>query len=169
MVSALIPSKRVVEGIRCVARLEGAHMVVAGDGPLRDEVERAGAELLGGRFRLVNVPPAQMPALYRSASVLLHMSQDEPFGNIFVEGLATGLPIVAHSSVSTRWILEDGALLVDTDDFGAVAEALTSAVNAGAGDERTKRREMAEDRFSWRAIAKQYAEFFAECRERASV
>ena len=59
--------------------------------------------------------------------------------------------------------------MVDTDNFGAVAEALTNAVKADTGDERAKRREMAEDRFSWRAIAKQYAEFFAECHERASV
>ena len=42
-----------------------------------------------------------MPGLYRSAEVLLHMSVDEPFGNIYVEALASGLPVVTHDGSST--------------------------------------------------------------------
>lgn len=69
-----------------------------------------------------------MPDLYRAADVLLHMSQDEPFGNVYVEALATGLPIVAHSTLVTQWILEDQAILVDTCDRANVVVALRQAL-----------------------------------------
>ena len=40
MVSALIASKNVAAGIRAVAKLPGAFLVVAGDGPLREQTDR---------------------------------------------------------------------------------------------------------------------------------
>src|SRR5690606_2351401 len=65
MVSALIESKRVLDGIRAVAALEDAILVVAGDGPLRDEVTRLAEELLPQRFKRVSLAAAEMPGLYR--------------------------------------------------------------------------------------------------------
>src|SRR5690606_6843023 len=67
MVSALIESKRVLDGIRAVAALDDATLVVAGDGPLRQEVISLGRELLGDRLKLVSLSADQMPDLYRSA------------------------------------------------------------------------------------------------------
>ena len=95
MVSALIPSKRVALGMEAVSRIPDAHLVVAGDGPLRPAVEAAAKQLLPGRFSLLTVPAAEMPALYRSADVFLHLSLEESFGNVFLEALASGLPVVA--------------------------------------------------------------------------
>ena len=37
---ALNPNKRVPDGIRAVAAVNDAWLVVAGDGPMRDELER---------------------------------------------------------------------------------------------------------------------------------
>jgi hypothetical protein len=47
MVSALIGSKRVAEGICCAAKVPGLHVVDAGDGELRERVGSCGCELLG--------------------------------------------------------------------------------------------------------------------------
>src|SRR3546814_17213753 len=93
MVSAFIPTKRVLDGIRAVAQLGDAYLVVAGDGPLRGDGEALAAELLPGRFRRLSLAAADMPALYRSADVFLHMSLLETFGNVFIEAWARGLPI----------------------------------------------------------------------------
>lgn len=161
IVSALIPSKRVVEGVRATAALPSVHLVVAGDGEQRAEVDSVGRELLADRYRRLTLPRERMPELYRAADVLLHMSQDEPFGNIYIEALATGLPVVAHETAVTRWILEDQAYLVDTGDVGAVTAALARAVGGKSPERTAVRRALAESRFSWQSVAGQYCDFFA--------
>lgn len=165
MVSALIPSKRVMEGIRCVARVPDLHLRVAGDGPLRAEVDACGRALLGARYARVNVPHAAMPGLYRAADVLLHMSRDEPFGNIYIEALASGLPVVAHDNRASRWILEDQGLLAETADEAAVAGALVRALSRRSEDHVAARRALVLRRFTWRRVAEQYAAFFGEVLE----
>ncbi len=159
-VSALSGSKHVLDGIRAVAELSDAWMIVAGDGEQRNEVDALGRELLGNRYCRLMLPRKRMPDLYRAADVLLHMSQDEPFGNVYVEALATGLPIVAHSTLVTQWILEDQAILVDTCDRANVVVALRQALAERPSENTAARRLLAERRFSWDAIAAQYCDFF---------
>ncbi|WP_035991202.1 glycosyltransferase family 4 protein [Leptolyngbya sp. KIOST-1] len=160
MVSALIPSKRVLEGIRCVGKVEGLHLAIAGDGELRDQVQALGHELLGDRFHLLKLPRENMPELYRCADTFLHMSLDEPSANVYIEALATGLPIVTHDRRVTRWTLEDQAYLVDTTDEAAVANALSAALKYQTSDDVQKRRDLVNRRYSWLALAKQYYAFF---------
>jgi glycosyltransferase involved in cell wall biosynthesis len=162
MVSALIPSKRVLETIDAAAMVDDLVLVIAGDGPMRGEVQLAGESKMPGRFFMVNLPPERMGELYRCADVLLHMSQYEPFGNVYVEGLASGLPIVAHENAVTRWILEKNGFMVDTSDQAAVAEAIGTALDHVSTDEIAARREIAECRFSWQSVARQYLDFFRE-------
>jgi glycosyltransferase involved in cell wall biosynthesis len=157
IVSALVPSKRVLEGIRAVASMSDVHLVVAGDGPLRKQVDSEGQRLLGGRFRRVTAPFERMPFLYKSADVLLHMSQDEPFGNTYVEALAAGLPVVAHDWSSTRWLFEDQATLVDTGDPIRVCSGIREALQRKSSDDVTSRISLVNRRFTWKAVAREYA------------
>lgn len=136
MVSALIDSKRVVEAVAAVSAAPGCFLVVAGDGPRRADVEQAAASSLAGRHRLLGgVPRDLMPALYRRADVLLHMSQEEPFGIVYLEAAASGLAVIAHDSAVTRWILGDGSVLVDTSDLSAVAAGLGRALEPANREE----------------------------------
>ncbi|MEO6349350.1 MAG: glycosyltransferase [Candidatus Limnocylindrales bacterium] len=73
-----------------------ARLVVAGDGRLRDELESE-TERRGISDRVSfrgQVPRDQMPALYRSASVLCVTSRHEAQSMAAVEAAACGLPIV---------------------------------------------------------------------------
>ena len=88
MVSALIPNKRIEYGIDAVSRIPNAHLVVAGDGPLRAAIAAAADKLLPGRFTRLFVPPSEMPKLYQSANVFLQCSKDEPFPLVFLEAMA---------------------------------------------------------------------------------
>lgn len=156
MVSALIESKRVCDGIRAVARQPGAHLVVAGDGPMRGEVEALAADLLPGRFTRLTLDAARMPLLYRAADTFLHMSLLESFGNVFVEALASGLPVVGHDTPRLRWIVGEGEPLCDTENGNALDAALGSALARGRGtpDARVAR-------FAWSGIATEYRRFIA--------
>jgi glycosyltransferase involved in cell wall biosynthesis len=166
MVSALIDSKRVLEGIRCAAAIPELHLVVAGDGPLRAQVRDLGERLLGERFRHVVLPRERMPALYRAVDLFLHMSLDEPSANAYLEALGTGLPIVTHDRYVTRWTLEDEAILVDATEPKQVTEGIRSALALGSPDAVARRRALATRRFSWRSIARQYEAFFREVLDR---
>lgn len=160
MVSALIASKRVADGVRAVAKMPGVYLLCAGDGPLRSEIDNLAASLMPGRFRRVSVGMADMPVVYHSADALLHLSTEEPFGNVFVEAMASGLPIVAHDTARTRWIVGDQELLCDSRDLHLLVEALTRAIltdRAGAS-----RRSARAATFSWRYVAARYRAFLAD-------
>lgn len=157
MVSALIDTKRVADGVRAVAGLADAHLVVAGDGPLRAEVDALAARLLPGRFTRLTLAAPAMPRLYASADAFLHMSLLESFGNVFVEAMASGLPIVGHDTPRLRWIVGERDTLCDTQDVAAVTGALARALTAGRGAPDPRSAE-----FDWPAIAAHYRAFLTE-------
>lgn len=162
MVSALMPYKRVAAGIDAIARVPGAHLVVAGDGPLRDEVEERASRMLRGRFTRLTIDSTAMPDLYRSADAVLHMALDEPFGNVFVEGLASGLPVVANDTASTEWLLGSDGYRMDASSSGAVVEALVAALSEADGARQNARAARCHARFSWSKIADAYGTFLDE-------
>lgn len=157
MVSALIETKRVLAGMRAVAGMEDVHFVVAGDGPLRDQVEALAAEILPVRFTRLTLSFDRMPALYRSVDAFLHMSLQESFGNVFVEAMAAGLPIVGHDSERLRWIVGERDTLCDTEDEAALAAAIARALSAGRGEPDPR-----AQAFTWPEIAARYRAFAAE-------
>jgi glycosyltransferase involved in cell wall biosynthesis len=159
MVSALEENKRVLDGMRAVAALDDVAMVVAGDGPLRTEVDRLAAEILPDRFLRLTVDKSQMPELYRCADVFLHTTKAESFGNVYIEALASGLPVVAHDATTTRWILGDQARLVDIEQPEQIVDALRGALADGRGG-AAEQAGRALTRFSWSTIAAQYRSHF---------
>ena len=111
-----------------VAAVPGAHLLVAGQAMPADVVafERFARPLLGDRLHLrPNVPPMEMPALYPAADVFAHAALREPFGLVFLEAMACGVPIVAHEFPVTRWIVGDAGEIVDMESAGALAAVLT--------------------------------------------
>lgn len=157
MVSAMIESKRVDAAIDAVARVPDVHLVVAGDGPMRVAIVAKAKQLLPGRFSCLTLPATQMPDLYRSAHVFLHMSFHESFGNVFLEALASGLPVIGHDTPRLRWILGDNGDLVDTANLDLVAASIARA--AREGPEQRDMRHAASLRYDWSQIALQYEAF----------
>jgi glycosyltransferase involved in cell wall biosynthesis len=99
-VGRLLPRKAPVLAVQAFAELRRvmpAHLIVAGDGPLRGQlrttIDRLGVsqdvELLG------SVKWDDVRRLYDSASVLLFTSLRESFGAPFLEALGRGMPAVA--------------------------------------------------------------------------
>lgn len=154
MVSAFIESKRVLDGIRAIAQIEDAFLVVAGDGPLRDEAQSLADMVMPGRFKRVSLAAKDMPVLYQSADAFLHLSLLESFGNVFLEAWATGLPIIGHETDRLRWILGDYGHLCNTQDQLALVNVVRNALSSPAtgSSEGIKR-------FAWSNIAQEYRTF----------
>lgn len=161
MASALIESKRVAEGVEAAAKVDNAYFIVAGDGPKRDEIARLAKDLMPGRYQLLgSVPRDQMASLFRQADVFLHMSKVEPFGIVYLEAAACGLPVVTHDGETPRWILGDTALYADTDNVHDVADAIQMATDPQL---REILGEAARDRviedWTWIAQGRRYRKF----------
>lgn len=111
------------------ARVPGARMVVVGDGPLRDRLQRQTPEA-------VFVGPQSGGALaqhYASSDIFLFPSATETFGNVTLEALASGLLVVAFRSGAAAVHIEDstsGVLIEHGDDQGFIAGACALAQQA---------------------------------------
>jgi glycosyltransferase involved in cell wall biosynthesis len=68
--------------------------------------------------------------ILRASDVLVVSSDQEPFGRTVVEGMATGVPVVATRSGGPEEIVADGetGFLVPINDAGAMANAIASVV-----------------------------------------
>lgn len=160
MVSALIPSKNVADGIDAVSLIPDAQLVIAGDGPLRDELRALAEDRLGDRHRFVQVASVDMPDLYRTADVFMHLSRDESFGNVYLEAMACGIPTVAYDLPRTRWIVGEQTHLVAGSDAAAVAASIRAALGAKNGQqERLLARAQS---FGWASVSDRYRDFLAD-------
>jgi glycosyltransferase involved in cell wall biosynthesis len=125
----LEPQKRVDVALEAfaAAHLEGWELHVYGEGRLEGTLRRQAEELgITGstRFHGFTGEPA---AVLRAAGALLLSSEYEGFGNVIVEALAAGLPVVATDApFGPRYILDGGRFgaLCPVNDVAALADAL---------------------------------------------
>lgn len=112
-----------------VARLDPApDLVLAGThDPGPAFWTEAGALGLGERVRFVPRPGmSALAALYRGASALAVPSDEEGFGMVVIEAMASAVPVVSTRSGGPDGIITDGVdgYLVERDDASAMADRL---------------------------------------------
>ncbi|MBI2989769.1 MAG: glycosyltransferase family 4 protein [Candidatus Magasanikbacteria bacterium] len=74
-------------------------LIVAGSGKERAALERLSKDLKCSErvFFLGNVAHESLPRLYASSDVFCRLSRSEGLGNVFLEAMAAGIPVVATS------------------------------------------------------------------------
>ena len=111
---------------------------------------------------------ADLPAGLNAADVLVLPSVHEQFGQVLVEAMACGLPVIAVAAHGPAEIVDAGETgwLVPPDDEEALVAALVDAVNGA--DERARRGEsayrMARATYSWPALAGGVARIYEDVR-----
>jgi glycosyltransferase involved in cell wall biosynthesis len=86
-----------------LARTPGVRLVMIGDGPMREELER---DLAGHDVHFTGwIEGDDLADAYAGADVFTFPSSTETLGFVLIEAMASGLPVVAAASAPTREIL----------------------------------------------------------------
>ncbi|MGQ9549192.1 MAG: glycosyltransferase family 4 protein [Roseiflexus sp.] len=127
------PRKHIADLLRAMplvrAAVPGARAVIVGDGPEHARLRALAAELrLGEAVNLVGAIPDDdtVAQMYFQADVFCLPSVQEGFGIVFLEAMASGLPIVATTAAAIPEVVPHrrAGLLVPPGDVGALAKAL---------------------------------------------
>lgn len=153
--------------IAAVAQLPDAHQAqvwILGEGPEQSRLESLAAERgLAARVKFLGFQANPWRFIAR-ADVFVLTSAYEGFGNVLIEAMACGTPVVATRSPGTVEIVENGdnGLLVDHD-----SRAVSQAIGALLAD-RSQRDALAEkarasvSQYALPAVAARYERLFQE-------
>jgi glycosyltransferase involved in cell wall biosynthesis len=117
-----------------LAQLTGLawRLVVAGDGPCRDEITQELNELVPGRAVILGeLDETKLADAYAACDMLVWPAVDEAFGMALLEAQAAGLPIVAGKQRGVPDIVSPGVtgLLPPPNDTAAFAAAVRRLLN----------------------------------------
>jgi len=136
----LTAQKSLGRALEVVAGADGVHLVIAGDGPDRKQLEERAAELgIAQRVRFLGAQPReQIVELFRAADATILTSSWENFPHTVVEALAAGTPVLAMEVGGVAEVVRDGenGLLVPAGDTVALGES----VRRYFGDESLRER-----------------------------
>jgi glycosyltransferase involved in cell wall biosynthesis len=111
--------------LRALKELRASYVIV-GAGSDLPRLEKLARELGVTAYFHGRASDDELPDLYRACDVYVMPSRGEGFGYVFLEALATGLPVVAGNADGSCEALADGelGLMVDPGDPAAVGAAM---------------------------------------------
>lgn len=158
-VGALFWYKRHELSINAVSKLKKGFLLIVGSGPEEENLKKIATKLLGDRFRIIHSDYENLTNIYKSADIFVLPSWNrEAFGIVYLEAMASGLPVVAPDDPPRREIIEDAGLFVDVTDPEKYAKAIDRVLAKNWGSIPRKQAE----KFSWDKVAKQYEDLFEE-------
>lgn len=129
-VAALQDYKRVDLVIKAVSQLQNVSLIVAGNGALKEDLENLGNKLLGSKFLRMDIKYNDLPSLYSACNIFtLPSKPQEAFGIVYLEAMASGLPIVAPNDELRHEIIGNAGIFVDCTDINQYSKALKKALS----------------------------------------
>lgn len=162
--------KNVGAMLKAMSHLTDSELLLVGHelgpgGPAEAESRRLGVQ---DRVRCFgNLDYADALDVMASADVLVHPSIEESFGNVLVEAMALGVPVVGgHRSGAVPWVLDEGeaGVLVDIQSPRSIAEAVRRLLDdddAWSHYSRTGRANV-EARFSESVVTEAYLSVYRQ-------
>jgi glycogen synthase len=139
-------------------RFPNAHLVIAGDGPMRQNLEQRAIDFgISPKVKFLGwVDPEKMPALINSATIVVMPSRwEEPFGLVALQAAQMARPIVATSVGGLPEVVLNArtGLLVEKDNSAELANAIAllldhpeTGVQMGAAARKRVQAEFTMDR-----------------------
>lgn len=129
MAGSLSAEKDVRSAIDAMESFSGATLLIAGEGPLRSELEARARSLPDGRVRFLGQLESSVE-LFQAADVLLLTSKTEGMPGVVLESALCGIPSVATDVGAVRDVIvhgETGHVLADVNPSSIVAAIRSTA------------------------------------------
>jgi glycosyltransferase involved in cell wall biosynthesis len=162
---------------RIQQQMPNVEFLLAGDGPLRAELERE-AQTLGIGDRVVFLGDRRdIPAVMASLDVAVLTSDSESLSNVILEAMAAGLPVVAYRVGGNAELIDEkrgdekrGQLISagDEEGFAAAVERLLSAPSIRAQFGHNARK-FAEENFGLENVRARYEACYQTLLEKKGV
>lgn len=145
-------------------RMPDVEFLLAGDGPLRQELEREAARLGLGASAIFLGDRQDMPAVLASLDVAVLTSDSESLSNVILEAMAAGLPVVAYGVGGNSELLshQRGALIPAGNEAG-FAGAVEKLLSDSALRQQLARnaQQFAHENFSLDRVRQRYVDLYA--------
>ncbi|NBE95890.1 glycosyltransferase family 1 protein [Nonomuraea sp. KC401] len=168
-IGRMVPRKGVDTVVRALRGVPGAELVIAGGGDDDAEAGRlrelAAAYGLECRVHVIgSVPRSHVPALMRSADVVVTVPWYEPFGMVPVEAMACGVPVVASAVGGHLDTVAGAGVLVPPRRPRALSRVLREVLGdpgrrAELGAAGARR---ARERYGWARVAERTEAVYAQ-------
>ncbi len=153
-------------------QMPDVEFLLAGDGPLRQELERE-AQILGIGDRVVFLGDRRdIPAVMAALDVAVLTSDSESLSNVILEAMAAGVPVVAYRVGGNAELVNEqrGELVSAKDEagFAAAVERLLAMPSLRAEFGHNGRK-FAEDNFALESVRARYEDCYRTLLEKKGV
>lgn len=145
--------------INAASKLNSVSLLIVGQGEDEKRLRNLAEEKLKGRFKIISAEYTDMPKIYRSCDLFTLPSWDrEAFGIVYLEAMASNLPVVTPDDHSRKEIVGEAGILVDVSDSKEYANAIKEALNRNWGNKPR----LQSEKFSWDIVAEKYEKIILE-------